>query len=88
MAQEEIFGPVLCVIAYEEGDDPVSMADESRYGLAGGTWSADARHAVEVARRVRTGSVAVNGSYPPFPLVPFGGFKESGVGRELGPKAS
>jgi aldehyde dehydrogenase (NAD+) len=86
VAQEEIFGPVLCVIAYEDGDDPVRMANESRYGLAGGVWSADAGRAVKVARRVRTGSVAVNGSYPPFPLVPFGGFKESGVGRELGPE--
>ncbi len=86
VAQEEIFGPVLCVISYEEGDDPARLANESRYGLAGGVWSADPARALEVARRVRTGSLAVNGSYPPFPLVPFGGFKESGVGRELGPE--
>jgi acyl-CoA reductase-like NAD-dependent aldehyde dehydrogenase len=86
VAQEEIFGPVLCVIPHDGEDDAVRIAEDSRYGLSGGVWSADDGRALAVARRVRTGSIAVNGSYPPFPLVPFGGFKESGLGRELGPE--
>jgi acyl-CoA reductase-like NAD-dependent aldehyde dehydrogenase len=86
VAQEEIFGPVLCVIPHDGEDDAVRIAEDSRYGLSGGVWSADDARALAVARRVRTGSIAVNGSFPPFPLVPFGGFKESGLGRELGPE--
>jgi aldehyde dehydrogenase (NAD+) len=86
VAREEIFGPVLCLIPYDDEDDAVRIANDSQYGLSGGVWSADDARAVGVARRLRTGSVAVNGSYPPFPLVPFGGFKQSGLGRELGPE--
>jgi acyl-CoA reductase-like NAD-dependent aldehyde dehydrogenase len=86
VAREEIFGPVLCFIPYDGDDEAVAIANDSPYGLAGGVWSADPSRALAVARRLRTGSVAVNGSYPPFPLVPFGGFKESGLGRELGPE--
>jgi len=86
VAREEIFGPVLCLIPYDDEDDAVRIANDSPYGLSGGVWSADPARALRVARRLRTGSVAVNGSYPPFPLVPFGGFKESGLGRELGPE--
>jgi aldehyde dehydrogenase (NAD+) len=77
---------VLCLIAFDDDDEAVRIANDSVYGLSGGVWSADAERALGVARRVRTGSIAVNGSYPPFPLVPFGGFKESGLGRELGPE--
>jgi acyl-CoA reductase-like NAD-dependent aldehyde dehydrogenase len=84
VAREEIFGPVLCLIPYDDEDDAVRIANDSPYGLAGGVWSADASRALRVARQMRTGSIAINGSYPPFPLVPFGGFKESGLGRELG----
>jgi acyl-CoA reductase-like NAD-dependent aldehyde dehydrogenase len=86
VAREEIFGPVLCLIPYESDDDAVRIANDSPYGLAGGVWSADPARALRVARGMRTGSIAINGSYPPFPLVPFGGFKESGLGRELGPE--
>ncbi|MDT3441417.1 aldehyde dehydrogenase [Pseudofrankia sp. BMG5.37] len=89
IAREEIFGPVLCFIPYEDSDgadDAVRIAGDSDYGLSGGVWSGDAARALGVARRLRTGSVAVNGSYPPFPMVPFGGFKQSGIGRELGPE--
>jgi aldehyde dehydrogenase (NAD+) len=86
VAREEIFGPVLCFIPYGDDDEAVAIANDSPYGLAGGVWSADPYRALGVARRLRTGSVAVNGAYPPFPLVPFGGFKESGLGRELGPE--
>jgi acyl-CoA reductase-like NAD-dependent aldehyde dehydrogenase len=86
VAREEIFGPVLCLIPYDGDDEAVAIANDSPYGLSGGVWSADPSRALAVARRLRTGSVAVNGAYPPFPLVPFGGFKESGLGRELGPE--
>ena len=86
VAREEIFGPVLCFIPYSDEDDAVRIANDSPYGLAGGVWSGDPARALRVARCMRTGSIAINGSYPPFPLVPFGGFKESGLGRELGPE--
>lgn len=86
VAREEIFGPVLCLLPYDGEDDAVRIANDSPYGLSGGVWSGDPARALGVARRVRTGSIAVNGAYPPFPLVPFGGFKESGLGRELGPE--
>jgi acyl-CoA reductase-like NAD-dependent aldehyde dehydrogenase len=77
---------VLCLIPYDTDDDAVAIANDSPYGLSGGVWSADPARAVAVAKRLRTGSIAVNGSYPPFPHVPFGGFKQSGLGRELGPE--
>jgi acyl-CoA reductase-like NAD-dependent aldehyde dehydrogenase len=86
VAREEIFGPVLSFIPYGDDGEAVRIANDSNYGLSGGVWSADDARALQVARRVRTGSIAVNGSFPPFPLVPFGGFKESGLGRELGPE--
>jgi aldehyde dehydrogenase (NAD+) len=86
VAREEIFGPVLCMIPYTDSDEAVRIANDSPYGLSGGVWSGDAARALRVARGMRTGSIAINGSYPPFPLVPFGGFKESGLGRELGPE--
>ncbi len=86
VAREEIFGPVLSFIPFDGIDDAVRIANDSRYGLSGGVWSADDAHGLAIARRMQTGSVAVNGSYPPFPLVPFGGLKESGLGRELGPE--
>ena len=86
VAREEIFGPVLCVIPYDDEDDAVRIANDSTYGLAGAVWSGDAARALAVARRIRTGVMVVNGASPPFPHVPFGGFKESGQGRELGPE--
>ncbi|MEU1916264.1 aldehyde dehydrogenase [Streptomyces massasporeus] len=83
IAQEEIFGPVLVVIAYDDEDDAVRIANDSEYGLSGGVWSADEAHALEIARRVRTGTVTVNGAPVAFDG-PFGGFKASGIGREYG----
>ena len=83
IAQEEIFGPVLSVLPYDTEDDAVRIANDTIYGLAGGVWSADPDRAMRVARRMRTGQVDVNGGkYNP--LAPFGGYKHSGVGRELG----
>ena len=86
VAREEIFGPVLCVIPFDDTDEAVRIANDSPYGLAGGVWSADPARALAVARRLRTGAVNINADFPPFPLVPFGGFKQSGIGRELGPE--
>jgi aldehyde dehydrogenase (NAD+) len=83
IAQEEIFGPVLAVIAYDDEDDAVRIANDSEYGLSGGVWSADPAHALAVARRLRTGTVTVNGAPIGFDG-PFGGFKASGLGREYG----
>ncbi|QKV75858.1 aldehyde dehydrogenase [Amycolatopsis sp. Hca4] len=83
IAREEIFGPVLVVIAYDDEDDAVRLANDSEYGLSGGVWSADPAHALAVARRVRTGTVTVNGAPIGFDG-PFGGFKASGLGREYG----
>ena len=83
IAQEEIFGPVLSVLPYDDVDDAVAIANDSDYGLAGGVWGADRDDAVAVARRVRTGQLEINGgAYNP--LAPFGGYKRSGNGRELG----
>jgi aldehyde dehydrogenase (NAD+) len=85
LAQEEIFGPVLAVIPYEDVDDAVRIANDSPYGLGGTVWSADAERALGVARRVQSGSVGING-YLIDPASPFGGVKASGLGRELGPE--
>ena len=83
VAQEEIFGPVLSVIPFRDEDEALRIANNSRYGLAGGVWAGDQDRAVAFARQVRTGSIDVNGgAYNP--LAPFGGYKQSGLGRELG----
>jgi aldehyde dehydrogenase (NAD+) len=82
IAQEEVFGPVLAVLRYADVDEAVAIANNSRYGLSGGVWGADTGRAVDVARRIRTGQVAVNGCGPGD--APFGGFKQSGFGREGG----
>jgi acyl-CoA reductase-like NAD-dependent aldehyde dehydrogenase len=83
IAQEEIFGPVLAILPYDTEEEAVNIANDSVYGLAGGVWAGDADRAKEVARRLRTGQVEVNGgSFNP--LAPFGGYKQSGNGRELG----
>ncbi|MGK3945052.1 aldehyde dehydrogenase [Streptomyces caeruleatus] len=83
IAQEEIFGPVLAVIAYEDEDDAVRIANDSEYGLSGGIWGSDTERALAVARRLRTGGVIINGAGNSFDG-PFGGYKASGVGREYG----
>jgi acyl-CoA reductase-like NAD-dependent aldehyde dehydrogenase len=83
IAQEEIFGPVLVVIPYDDADDAIRIANESEYGLSGGVWSTSTDRALDVARRIRTGTVTINGSPISFDG-PFGGYKASGVGREYG----
>lgn len=83
IAQEEIFGPVLCIIPFDDDDDAVRIANDSIYGLGGGVWSADADRAKKIAKRLRTGQVDINGGAWN-PLAPFGGYKQSGIGREFG----
>jgi aldehyde dehydrogenase (NAD+) len=84
IAQEEIFGPVLSILKYDDEDEALRIANDSIYGLAGGVWSGDAEKAKAFARKMKTGQVDINGGS--FNVAaPFGGFKQSGVGRELGP---
>jgi aldehyde dehydrogenase (NAD+) len=85
LAREEVFGPVMAVIPYDGDDEAVAIANDSNYGLGGSVWTADEDRGVEVARRVRTGTIGVN--YYNLDLgAPFGGMKDSGIGRELGPE--
>jgi len=86
IAQEEIFGPVLAVIPYDGGDDEaVDIANDSSYGLCGSVWTGDPERGLKVARGVRTGTYMLNSPIPIDFSTPFGGFKESGIGREFGP---
>ena len=84
IAREEIFGPVLCVIAYEDEEDAIRIANDSDYGLSGSVWSASEERALAVARRIRTGTINVNGGNFYGADAPFGGYKQSGIGREMG----
>ena len=83
LAQEEIFGPVLSIITYQDDDDAVRIANDTIYGLAGAVWSKDAARAQRIARRMRAGQIDINGGAFN-PIAPFGGFKQSGHGREAG----
>jgi aldehyde dehydrogenase (NAD+) len=83
IAQDEIFGPVLVLMPYDDEDQAIAIANDTIYGLAGGVWSGDPDHAKSVARRIRTGQIEINGATFN-PLAPFGGYKQSGHGRELG----
>ncbi|MEV0358292.1 aldehyde dehydrogenase family protein [Nocardia sp. NPDC050697] len=84
IAQEEVFGPVLALIPYDDDDDAVRIANNSIYGLSGGVFSADSERAKAIARRVRTGTFSINGGNYFSPDAPFGGYKQSGIGREMG----
>lgn len=83
VAREEIFGPVLSILAYRDEEHALEIANGTEYGLAGGVWAADQESAIAFARRMDTGQVHINGGQFN-PLAPFGGYKSSGVGRELG----
>ncbi|MFA9565445.1 MAG: aldehyde dehydrogenase family protein, partial [Acidimicrobiales bacterium] len=84
VAQEEIFGPVLVAIPYDDTDDAVAIANDSPYGLSASVVSDDEQRAIEVGRRIRTGTMSINGGIWYGPDVPFGGYKQSGIGREMG----
>ena len=85
ISQEEIFGPVLSVISYQDEDQAVQIANDSEYGLGGTVWTADPERGAALTRRVQTGTIGIN-RYIPDPAAPFGGVKNSGLGRELGPE--
>lgn len=85
VAQEEIFGPVMVMIAYDSDEEAVAIANDSPFGLSGSVWSVDEDRALAIARRVRTGMVSLNGR-PQAYGTPFGGYKQSGIGREMGPE--
>ncbi len=84
IAQEEIFGPVLCVIPFDSDDEAIAIANDSIYGLAGGVQSSNLERAEGVAASMRTGTVWINDYHLIDPQRPFGGYKQSGIGRELG----
>jgi aldehyde dehydrogenase (NAD+) len=84
IAQEEIFGPVLVVIPFADEDEAARLANDSIYGLAGGVWSGDSNRAIKLAERMRTGTVWINDYHMINPRFPFGGYKQSGIGREHG----
>jgi aldehyde dehydrogenase (NAD+) len=87
IAREEVFGPVLTVLTYEDVDEAVSIANDTEYGLSAGVWSRDESRALDVARRLEAGMVYVNDWHVIHPDYPFGGYKQSGLGREGGPHA-
>jgi aldehyde dehydrogenase (NAD+) len=84
IAQEEIFGPVLVVIPFDDDEDAIRIANDSIYGLSGGVWSGDLDRAMKIATRIRTGTIGVNGGVPINGDLPFGGYKHSGIGRAWG----
>jgi aldehyde dehydrogenase (NAD+) len=84
LAQEEIFGPVLAVIPYKNLTEAIQMANDTIYGLGAAVWSRDLQAAIEVAKRIRSGTVWINDHHLILPHAPFGGYKQSGVGREHG----
>ena len=86
ISQEEIFGPVLVVIKFSDDDDAVRIANDSIFGLGGAVWSGDDERAMKIAKRLRTGTVWINEYHLLSDRAPFGGYKQSGIGREFGPE--
>ena len=86
-AREEIFGPVACVIPFADEAEAIRLANDTIYGLSGSVWTRDGARALRVARAIETGVISINSNTSVRVSTPFGGFKQSGVGRELGPDA-
>src|SRR5205085_9397166 len=86
-AREEIFGPVVAVIPFEDEADAIRIANDTVYGLSGSIWTSNAGRAMRVARALETGTISINSNTSVRVTTPFGGFKQSGIGRELGPNA-
>ena len=86
-AREEIFGPVACVIPFDDEAEAIRLANDTIYGLSGSIWTGDGGRALRVARAIDTGVISINSNSSVRVTTPFGGFKQSGVGRELGPDA-
>jgi acyl-CoA reductase-like NAD-dependent aldehyde dehydrogenase len=84
IAREEIFGPVLSVLTFSDDDEALAMANRSEYGLAAGVWTRDIKRAHRIARELQAGTVWINSYHPGDAASPFGGYKQSGFGRELG----
>jgi acyl-CoA reductase-like NAD-dependent aldehyde dehydrogenase len=87
VAQEEIFGPVVCLLPFDTEEEAVRLANDSPFGLSGTIWTRDLGRAIRVARRIRTGNLSVNSASSVHTEAPFGGFKQSGIGREMGMSA-
>ena len=84
LAREELFGPVIITIPFDDDEEATAIANDSDYGLHGYVWSGDEERGLRVARSLRTGNVAINGGAQQHPEGPFGGFKKSGIGRDGG----
>ena len=84
VAQEEIFGPVVTVIPFEDEADAIRIANDVRYGLMATVWTGDPARGHRIASKIKSGTVGINMPYTAFPGIPFGGYKQSGFGRELG----
>ena len=84
VAQEEIFGPVACIMPFDTEREAIRLANDTPYGLSGSLWTRDGARQLRVARALRTGAIGVNSNSSVFPQAPFGGYKASGVGKELG----
>jgi len=84
VAQEEIFGPVACLIPFDTEEEAIRLANETEYGLSGSIWTRDLGRAIRVAKAIRTGVISVNSSHSVHTEAPFGGYKRSGIGREMG----